>query len=288
MSIAGRRYLLLFSALVALGALLGLRAAAARSQPAAAGAGALVEVARTSAGSVLVDARGRALYLYTPDRRGKSACYGTCAKFWPPLTTAAAPRAGRGAKSGLLGVAVRKDGRRQVTYAGHPLYRFAEDRKPGQINGQGFQGIWWLVSPAGRKVTKKAAAPPQPPAPQPPAPQPPSSAAATVDVGSTSLGNVLVAGGRTLYLFTPDANGTSTCYGQCASTWPPLLTSGPPVAGAGVDAALLGTTTRTDGSVQVTYAGHPLYLFARDGAGQTNGEGYGGLWYAVTPGGSKA
>lgn len=287
MSIARRHPVFLVPGLAALAALLALWAAAsARSQPRAATAGALVKVAKTAAGRVLVDSRGRALYLYTPDRGGKSACYGKCASFWPPLETAAAPRAGGGAQKGLLGITVRNDGKRQVTYAGHPLYRFAEDRKAGQVNGQGFQGIWWLVSAAGRKVTTKPAAP-APPQPQPPAPAP---SATTVDVRSTSLGDVLVdATGRTLYLFTPDTGGTSTCYGQCATAWPPLLTSGTPVAGSGVDASLLGTTTRTDGSVQVTYAGHPLYYFAKDSApGQTNGEGVGGVWYAVSPAGAKA
>lgn len=290
MSIARRRFVLIVSTAVAAGALLALWTATARSQSASSAAGSLVKVASTRAGRVLVDSRGRALYLYTPDRKGKSACYGKCASFWPPLLTSGAPRAGSGAKKALLGVTVRKDGKRQVTYAGHPLYRFAEDGKPGQTNGQGFQRVWWLVSSAGKKVTKKPAAPPPPaPQPQPPAPAPPA-AAATVDVGSTGLGSVLVdANGRTLYLYTPDTGGTSTCYGQCATTWPPLTTGGAPVAGSGVDASLLGTTTRTDGSVQVTYAGHPLYYFARDSAaGQTNGEGFGGIWYAVTPAGAKA
>ncbi|HZT14474.1 MAG TPA: hypothetical protein VFA19_00875 [Gaiellaceae bacterium] len=278
MSFARRRYVLLGSALAAVLALWA--AAAARSQPRAASAGALVKVAKTSVGRVLVDSRGHALYLYTPDKRGKSACYGKCAAFWPPLLTSGAPRAAAGADGSLLGVSVRKDGKRQVTYAGHPLYRFAEDKKAGQVNGQGFQGIWWLLSPSGKKVTKKPA-PPTPPSPPP--------AAATVAVGSTSLGSVLVdATGRTLYLFTPDSGGTSTCYGQCATTWPPLTVTGTPVAGTGVDASLLGTTTRTDGSVQVTYAGHPLYSFAKDSApGQTNGEGFGGVWFAVSPSGAK-
>ena len=199
MSIARRRCVLLGSALAALLAL--WVAAAARSQPRAAAAGALVKVATTPVGRVLVDSRGHALYLYTPDKRGKSACYGKCAAFWPPLLTSGAPHAAGGADRSLLGVTVRRDGKRQVTYAGHPVYRFAEDRKAGQVNGQGFQNVWWLLSPSGRKVTKK----PAPPTPAPPAPAPSS---ATVAVGSTSLGSILVdSTGRTLYMFTPTRAG---------------------------------------------------------------------------------
>jgi predicted lipoprotein with Yx(FWY)xxD motif len=111
---------------------------------------------------------------------------------------------------------------------------------------------------------------------------------ATADGGS--LGTILVDDrGYTLYLFEQDTGSSSTCTGACAGTWPALATGGAPSAGAGVDAALLGTTTRDDGSTQVTYAGHPLYLYAGDAAaGETNGEDVGGVWYAVTQTGTAA
>lgn len=113
-----------------------------------------------------------------------------------------------------------------------------------------------------------------------------------VELRSTSLGHVLVdARGHTLYLFAADRGRTSRCYGACARFWPPLLTASRPRAAAGARAALLGTTRRTDGKLQVTYAGHPLYTFARDiAAGQTKGEGLnvsGGRWYAVSAVGRK-
>jgi predicted lipoprotein with Yx(FWY)xxD motif len=86
----------------------------------------------------------------------------------------------------------------------------------------------------------------------------------TVAIADTSLGPVLVDGeGLTLYLFTPDTGTESTCYDACASAWPAL--EGPATAGDGIDAGELATTTRTDGSVQVTYFGHPLYFYAGDG-----------------------
>jgi len=110
-------------------------------------------------GRILVDSQGRSLYMFQRDTRGKSMCYGACASNWPPLIASAKLRAGSGAKASLLGTTKRKDGRRQVTYKGHPLYRFIQDTKPGQTNGEGlnfFGGEWNLVSPAGAKVTAAA------------------------------------------------------------------------------------------------------------------------------------
>lgn len=118
--------------------------------------------------------------------------------------------------------------------------------------------------------------------------------AGTTSVGArnTSLGKILVNGhGRTLYLFAPDKNGKSTCYGSCATYWPPLITTTMHVAAtAPVKAALLGTTKRKDGKLQVTYNHHPLYLYVGDAkAGDAKGEGLnlsGGLWWALSPAGA--
>ncbi|HET7466892.1 MAG TPA: hypothetical protein VFL29_09500 [Candidatus Dormibacteraeota bacterium] len=126
-----------------------------------------------------------------------------------------------------------------------------------------------------------------------PAPAPTASAGGTViNVASTRLGTILVDGsGRTLYLFVADKGTSSVCYGQCATYWPPVLTKGSPSAGAGVDAALLGTTSRSDGTVEVTYGGHPLYYFITDKkAGDVTGQGingFGGPWYVVAPSGMQ-
>jgi predicted lipoprotein with Yx(FWY)xxD motif len=117
----------------------------------------LVKLRSTALGKVLVDARGRTLYLYTPDGHNKSACYGQCASYWPPLLTTGKPLAGAGVKAKLLGVTMRKDGKHQVTYAGHPLYFFVQDSKAGQTNGEEFQNIWYVVSAAGKKVEKEDA-----------------------------------------------------------------------------------------------------------------------------------
>jgi predicted lipoprotein with Yx(FWY)xxD motif len=111
---------------------------------------------------------------------------------------------------------------------------------------------------------------------------------ATAKVGD--LGTVLVDGdGMTLYLFESDTGSTSTCTGTCASTWPALTTTGDPKATSGADSSMLGTTTRDDGSTQVTYDGHPLYLYSGDSAaGQANGQGIGNVWFAVTSQGTAA
>ncbi len=115
----------------------------------------------------------------------------------------------------------------------------------------------------------------------------PAMAAQVSVAQNAKLGSILVAAnGMTLYVFMKDTANTSNCYGQCATLWPPLLTSGAPAAGSGLDASKLGTTTRTDGSKQVTYNGRPLYNFSKDKQpGDTNGEKIAGIWFVVSPSG---
>jgi predicted lipoprotein with Yx(FWY)xxD motif len=115
---------------------------------------------------------------------------------------------------------------------------------------------------------------------------------ATVRVAKSSLGSILVnASGRTLYLFKADSSTKSACTGACATAWPPLLATGKPTAGTGLTASKLGTITRSGGQHQVTYNGHPLYLFIKDTkAGQTNGQGvtaFGAAWFAVSSAGNQ-
>jgi predicted lipoprotein with Yx(FWY)xxD motif len=128
------------------------------SQPAAPAAGssaASVATAKGSLGTFLVDAKGRALYLWDADKGSMSTCSGACAQAWPPLTTSAKPKAGSGVDASLLGTTKRADGSLEVTYAGHPLYYFAGDSGPGQTAGQGSNGFgapWWIVSPGGKAL----------------------------------------------------------------------------------------------------------------------------------------
>jgi predicted lipoprotein with Yx(FWY)xxD motif len=120
-----------------------------------------------------------------------------------------------------------------------------------------------------------------------------TGAVATVGVANSSLGSILVnSTGRTVYLFKADVGVKSACTGACATAWPPLLAKGTPTAGGGLTASKLGTITRSGGNRQLTYNGHPLYLFVKDTkAGQTNGQGataFGAAWFALTPSGNQA
>jgi len=131
------------------------------------------------------------------------------------------------------------------------------------------------ASTAARSTVPATTAPPAPP---------------TVAVGNSGLGNILVdSQGRTVYMFGADSGTTSACTGACAAAWPPVQAMGTPTAGNGANAALVATTSRSDGTSQVTYNGHPLYTFAGDNqAGDTNGEGrvaFGGTWSALSPAG---
>jgi predicted lipoprotein with Yx(FWY)xxD motif len=149
---------------------------------------------RTALGTILVDSQGRTLYLFTRDSGTTSMCSGPCATAWPPLVATGAPTATSGANAALLGTSKRADGTTQVTYNGHPLYRFVKDRNAGETNGQGvtaFGGSWFAVTAAGNEAGQAsssnsgsrshAAATPKPEAPKPapepeapkPAPEPP-------------------------------------------------------------------------------------------------------------------
>jgi predicted lipoprotein with Yx(FWY)xxD motif len=114
----------------------------------------------------------------------------------------------------------------------------------------------------------------------------------TISVASTKVGQVLVDGsGRTVYLFEADKGKDSSCYNACAQAWPPVTTAGGPQSRNCASDALLGTTTRTDGTTEVTYGGHPLYYFIADKkAGDTTGQGinqFGAKWYVLAPSGKK-
>jgi predicted lipoprotein with Yx(FWY)xxD motif len=135
-------------------------AAAAASTPApseAASTAAAPTVAVTSSdlGDILVDGAGRTLYVFDNDTSATSTCYDDCAANWPALTGQA--QAGEGADASLLGTSEREDGATQVTYADHPLYYFAGDGGPGETNGQGVGGIWWVVAPDGSAITDETA-----------------------------------------------------------------------------------------------------------------------------------
>ena len=109
-------------------------------------------------GSILVDEKGLSVYLFVADTSKESTCYTSCAAIWPPVLTDGAPQAGTGADASLLGTTTRTDGKVEVTYAGHPLYYFIQDKAAGDAKGQGINGfgaLWWVLAPSGAAITVK-------------------------------------------------------------------------------------------------------------------------------------
>jgi predicted lipoprotein with Yx(FWY)xxD motif len=122
---------------------------------AASGSNGTVILRPTNLGKVLATKSGMTLYLFMADRQGRSNCYGQCATFWPPLLKKGKVSVGAGLKAKLLAVTKRKNGTRQLTYNGHPLYRFKLDKGAGQTKGEGqdfFGGKWYVLSAAGKAV----------------------------------------------------------------------------------------------------------------------------------------
>jgi len=143
-------------------ALAGVGAAMAATMS---GGGTVKAAPNAKYGSLLATANGMTLYHYTLDKHGAIACTGTCAKFWPPLLVKAGakPKAGTGINAAKLGTVKRPNGTIQVMYAGFPLYRFSGDKQAGAVKGQGVDGKWFAVTPAGRLAKAPAQTNPVPP-----------------------------------------------------------------------------------------------------------------------------
>ena len=214
-------------------------------------------------GTILTDSDGNSLYLYTRDEREVSNCSGGCALAWPPVLSVEDPVAGEGLSEDRIGSISRGNGAKQVTYNGWPFYYFAPDEKPGDAKGQDIGGVWFVLSTDGGAVYTNA----------------PVNA-----TENAAMGTILTdAAGRSLYLYTRDEPNVSNCPGGCALAWPPLITVEDPAAGEGVSAARIGTTTREDGSKQVTFDSNPLYYFAADTKpGDALGQNVGGVWFVIS------
>ncbi|MFC6285340.1 hypothetical protein ACFP3Q_04180 [Nocardioides sp. GCM10027113] len=132
----------------------------------------------------------------------------------------------------------------------------------------------------------------EPPKPKPSRTRKPPKPGTRIVVSDSQFGPMLFdATGQAIYLFDIERTSRSRCYGECAVAWPPVLTQGKPVAGRGVDGSLLGTTKRTDGTIQVTYNDHPLYFYAHEGKREVRCHDVflnGGDWYVVQPSGDAA
>jgi predicted lipoprotein with Yx(FWY)xxD motif len=274
--------------------------AAATTAPAAPAAGDTVSVksADSPLGDILVGPEGQTLYGFTNDVDGQSSCSGTCAEAWPPLTVGADWTVGPGLDSAVFNTVAREDGTQQLVAGRWPLYYFSGDTAPGDVNGQGSGGVWFAVRPDATLVdgpapsggADDAAGEEQPGygSDQPGQGEESEQSAQAVQVAETSLGDVLVDGeGMTLYGFTDDADGTPTCTGDCAATWPALLVEGEPAIGDALDPAVFSTVDGAEGGTQLKAGEWPLYRFSGDSApGDVNGQGSGGVWFAVAPDGT--
>ena len=149
------RLVLLLVVLGTAGALALPAAEATMTASSSTSAGPTLTVRTSQWGRIVFDTRGRALYAFTSDPRGRSTCNGACAAAWPPYVVRGKLHAGSGTRASLLGTTRRTDGTRQVTYAGKPLYYYVGDRRPGEVRCQnviGFGGLWLVVRPTGRVV----------------------------------------------------------------------------------------------------------------------------------------
>ena len=248
-----------------------------------------VSLADTSLGEVLVGPEGMTLYGFTVDDPGVSNCYDDCAQVWPPLS--GDTPVGDGLDESLFSTTERDDGTTQLVIGDWPLYYFAGDSAPGDVNGQDVEGVWFVVTAEGDLVGAEEAMSDDS---EEAAPSPAGDRAYDygtdepkgVTVAETEVGPTLVdADGLTLYGFTQDSATSSACAGACAENWPPV--SGETAVSSELDASLVSTITRDDGTTQLVFGEWPLYRFAGDAAaGDVNGQGINDVWYVIGPDGS--
>lgn len=229
-------------------------------------------------GKVLTDSEGFTLYRFDKDTASppETNCDGDCAKAWPAVPAGDATAAA-GTAASLLGEVARPDGTKQLTVAGWPMYRYAQDAKPGEAKGQGVGGTWFASAPDGKKAAVNADGP---------------SGAEPADLAGLSvrkdpkLGDIVVdKRGMTVYRFKKDSAWPmkTACTGDCLKKWPVVS----PVEKndvKGVTTKGFGTFNRPDGFKQQFLDCWPIYTFSGDARpGDTNGQGIGGTWYAVSP-----
>lgn len=230
-------------------------------------------------GGVLTDSEGFTLYRFDKDTVSppKSNCEGDCAKAWP-VVPAADATAAPGTDASVIGEVTRADGSKQLTIGGWPMYRFAKDTKPGDAKGQGVGGTWFASAPDGKKATTGAGDAGE-------GGEPADLAGMSVRKDAR-LGDVVVdSKGMTVYRFKKDSAWPmkTACTGACLDKWPVV----PPVEKNDTEGILkkgFVTFDRPDGIKQQTIDCWPLYTFSGDAKpGDTNGQGVGGTWYAVSP-----
>ncbi len=207
-------------------------------------------------GDYLVDGNGNTLYFFARDVSGTSECSDGCLNSWPVFYQEYL-EAGSGVDGSFIGVITRADGQKQNTFKGWPLYYFSGDSAPGDINGEGAGGNWFVAKPdydalLGEKV---------------------------VD-GQTER-YLVDYFGFSLYHFTLDSENDSNCEGGCLTAWPPFSRN-VSVVPSTIPAEKFGLIDGNNGESQATFDGMPLYLFNQDAQrGQVNGQGIGNTWFIV-------
>ncbi|MDN3295863.1 SCO0930 family lipoprotein [Streptomyces ficellus] len=248
-------------------------------------------------GKVVTDSEGFTLYRFDKDTANppKSNCEGECATAWP-VVTAEGAKPPAGVDASLMGVLTRADGTKQLTIDGWPMYRYAKDTKPGDANGQGVGGTWYAAAPDGKKAAPTnggdEGAGEEESAADDGAATENEGAGASADAAGLSvrkdpkLGDIVVdKNGMTVYRFQKDSAWPmkTACTGECLEKWPVVA----PVDKndtEGISTKGYVTFSRPDGLKQQTIDCWPLYTFAGDKKpGDTNGQGVGGTWYAVSP-----
>ena len=241
-------------------------------------------------GKVLVAANGHTLYAFTKDVDGVSTCFDACAAAWPAVTVPAGFAPPAGVDPSLVSTVDRPDGSKQLKVGKWPLYFYAGDGAPGDTNGQGVGGVWYVEGADGKLIKGDAAsAPTAAPAPAAAAPAP-APATAAPDAGPVvalaqvgNLGEVMVGGnGHTLYAFTNDPEKGTSCFDACTKAWPPLTVAGDFTISDDLQASGASTIDRPDDTKQLVMGKWALYYYAGDAApGDANGQGSGGKWFAI-------
>jgi predicted lipoprotein with Yx(FWY)xxD motif len=213
-----------------------------------------VKVADSPLGKILTDANGMTLYYFINDvpSAGTSACTGAanCSTTWPAFSVDTIAVSSPLDPADFSSI-TRADGTKQTTYYNWPIYRFSKDTKPGDVNGENVIKRWYVAKPD-----------------------------YTVMIASTpALGAFLTdPSGKTLYFFSKDTTGTSSCTGTCLANWP-AFNAGAVVAPSVLKVSDFGTVTRADGTKQSSYMGRPLYYFSGDKSpGTTGGQGFINSW----------
>jgi predicted lipoprotein with Yx(FWY)xxD motif len=222
-----------------------------------------VDTVKTSSsplGTILVDSQGKTLYYFANDvpASGASSCNGQCAVVWPVFSSDTI-KVSSPLDLADFGTITRTDGTKQTTYHGWPLYYYQTDTKPGDVKGENVLDVWFVIKPD----------------------------ESVLIANNKNLGFYLTdTSGKTLYFFTKDTPGASTCTGTCLGLWP-AFNADPVTAPSVLNPSDFTSVTRYDGVKQTAYKGRPLYYYSIDAKpGDAKGQGFNNVWYVATTNGT--